>query len=111
MPNLVAKWQRVRDLLGDIEAVAYVTTTEWAELAAEVNAGYSTAASPKNFEQLQIGHNLTLRNSHQDDQAECDKANMASFGEENLRLFRFRRDNWITGKGGKPKIEPDLSID
>ena len=108
MPNLVQKWQRVRDILGDIQAVAYVTATEWGELAKEITAAYSTSASPKIFEQIKIGANLLLRNSHQDDQAECDKANMASFGEENLRLFRFRRDNWSTGKSDKPKIEPQL---
>ena len=108
MPNLVAKWQRVRDLLGDIQAVAYVTTTEWAELAKEINVGYATAASPKNFEQIKIGHNLLVCNSHHDNQDECDLANTVLLGEENLRLFKFRRDNWITGKDGKPKIEPQL---
>ena len=97
MPNLVQKWQRVRDLLGDIQAVAYVTTTEWAELAKEINAGYSTSASPKNFEQIKIGANLLLRNSHHDSQDECDLVNTTLLGEANARLFKFRRDNWRTG--------------
>ena len=112
MPFLVKKWQRISGLLADIKTTAWVTSTEWAELAREIKGEYGSSVTPSNanFGQIKIGENLLLRNSGHDSQEDCDTANRALLGEENIRLFAFRRDNWITGKGGKPKIEPQLIV-
>lgn len=96
----IPKWQRVSALLYDKNKTAWVTSTEWGEIALELT-GYDLTQpgnkpTPKNFTQIKIG-NLLLKNSGTEDPEVVDLLNWKEIGED-YNLFTFRRDNFITGK-------------
>lgn len=98
MPGLVKKWQFVADLLQGREMVAFVTSTEWAQLARELKEDYGSAITPtnKNFTQVKIA-NLLIRNAETEDQEAVNVANNMILGEEGRRLLEWRKENWAVG--------------
>lgn len=98
--SVLRKWKRVSALLGNLHAVAWLTTTDWAQLAAEVNAEIPLddvrRATNANFKQCYVGTNLLLKNSGTDDQGVVDAMNWIEIGDK-FPEFDFRRRTWITG--------------
>lgn len=97
----ISKWLKVSALLGEIHAVAWVTSTEWGEIAEELKKpDYEATTVPtnKNFRALKVAPNLQLRNSGTEDQGVVNVMNNRELGETNARVFAWRRDNLITGK-------------
>jgi hypothetical protein len=99
MPFLVKKWQRISGLLADIKTTAWVTSTEWAELAREIKTEYGSSVTPtnKNFTQVQIEKNLIVRNAGTEDQQIVNLMNQEELGEKNLAILNFRKTAWQTG--------------
>lgn len=94
-----------------IVARAFVTSTEWGQIADEIAdekmevidpTKPKTIPNPRNFRKLRIGKCLTLCNAETEDQAAVDAANQLELGESRARLFAFRRDNFISGKKSYP---------
>ena len=100
MTDHVRRWQLVSSLLGKLVHTAWVTSTEWGELAAEVKGKYASAITPtnKNFTQMQINSNLLVRNAGTEDQEVVNEMNVIELGGD-AKVFAFRRDNWRTPNG------------
>ncbi len=106
MTDHIGKWLKVSGILGEIEATAFVTSTEWGQIAEELKKPeYEATTIPtnKNFRALRVAKNLLLINSGTEHQIIVNIMNQRLLGETNERLFEWRRDNLITGK----KISPD----
>ena len=99
MTDHIKKWQRVSGLLGEIHAVAYVTSKEWGEIAKELVEKYESAITPTNanFKQCYVGKNLLLRNAGTEDQGLVNALNYIEM-EPFIEQFAWRRENLITGK-------------
>lgn len=109
MTDHVARWQRVESILAaghrPLSKIAYVTSREWGEIAKELE-GYdmidpsrpTIRPNPMNFKQMRIGKCLLLRNSGTEDQDVCDMLNMRELGEEDKKIYDFRKLNFQTGK-------------
>ena len=95
----VKKWQHIAGLLGELHVVAWVTSTEWGEIASEIKNEYGSLVTPTNanFKQCYIGKNLLLRNSGTEDQGVVNAMNWIEIGPF-ADQFAWRRDNLITGK-------------
>lgn len=101
MTSHIPKWQKVSALLYDRDKVAWVTSTEWGEIALELT-GYDLSQpdnkpTPKNFTQILVGRHLLVKNSGTEDQEVVDLMNWKEMGED-YSLFKFRKENYITGK-------------
>jgi hypothetical protein len=104
--EVLRMWKRVSALLGNLHAVAWLTTSDWAILAKEVNelpemAGINLKATNANFKQMYVGKNLLLRNSGTDDQGVVNAMNWIEIGEK-FPEFDWRRRNWQTGNAYNP---------
>lgn len=108
MTNHVTRWQRVESILAagrPLSKVAYVTSTEWGEIAKELE-GFDVMdpskpgikPNPANFRQMRIGKCLLLRNAGTEDQDVCDLLNAEALGTEDKKIFDFRKLNFQTGK-------------
>lgn len=109
--SVLKTWKRVSALLGDLHTCAWLTSSDWAKLAAEVNAlredqGINIAATNKTFKQCYIGPNLLLRNSGTDDQGVVNSMNWIEIGDR-FPEFDFRRRTWQTGN---KHYEHDLQL-
>ena len=101
MTQHIDRWLKVSGILGEIHAVAWVTSKEWGEIAEELKKpDYAATTIPtnKNFRTLRVAYNLQLRNSGTEDQAVVNEMNRIELGEKNERIFAWRRDNLQTGK-------------
>lgn len=101
MTEHIQKWLKVSGILGDISVTAFVTSTEWGQIAEELkNPDYAgtVVPTPDNFAKLRVAPNLLLCNSGTEDQETVNIINNRLLGEENARVFAWRRDNLITGK-------------
>ena len=100
MTDHVRKWYLVSSLLGKMKHTAWVTSTEWAEIAKEVVKKYNSAVTPtnKNFTQMQLNSNLLVRNAGTEDQEVVNEMNRIELGDD-AKVFAFRRDNWKTASG------------
>lgn len=103
MAKIVPKWQKVSGILANIHVVAWLTATEWGDLAKEIGEEYYSSVTPsnQNFTQCRIGKNLLLRNSGTEDQEVVNEMNRLELGEENLRILEFRKLNWASGYADK----------
>ena len=104
--SVLKTWKRVSALLGEIHCCAWLTTTDWAKLATEVNElredqGVNIAATNATFKQCYVGKNLLLRNSGTDDQGVVNAMNWIEIGDK-FPEFDFRRRNWQTGNSYVP---------
>ena len=97
--------KRVSGLVYPIYTTIYLTSTQWAGIAAEVAAmpGLKTdrgrKPTRKNFSQLQIGR-LTAVNSTTEDQDVCDMLNAV---QERLSNFREKHDRFAQRAGTNPE--------
>ena len=111
MPFVVKKWQQVSRLLGDIQTIAYLTSSEWGELHKEITEQYKDATkgqlSRDTFTECLIDKNLTLRNSGTEDQNEVNMLNVISLGEDNLAKLAWRRQHFQTGNQVLQAPKPD----
>jgi hypothetical protein len=101
MTDHIGKWLRVSGILGEIEVTAFVTSQEWGQIAEELKEPRyegTVVPTPANFAKLRVAHNLLLCNSGCEDQETVNILNNRLLGEENARLFAWRRDNLISGK-------------
>ena len=98
------KWTRVANLLGitNRKIDAWLTSTEWAQLAKDVAAtasdqGITTPLTRANFgQECKLGHSLTLRNSGTEDQGVVNSMNWIAFGDQ-FQEFDWRRRTLQTG--------------
>lgn len=119
MTDHLGKWFKVQGLLGEMVHNAWVTATEWGEIAQEIadleRVGTVTAKPlPATFKALKMG-NLTLRNSGTDDQGWVNALNTEELGPIDAAKFALRRDTLISSKilppvldvkTGTPNLEP-----
>ena len=97
--------KRVSGLVYPVYTTIYLTSTQWAGIAAEVAAmpGLKTdrgrKPTRKNFSQLQIGR-LTAVNSTTEDQDVCDMLNAE---QERLSNFREKHDRFAQRAGTNPE--------
>ena len=97
--------KRVSGLVYPVYTTIYLTSTQWAGIAAEVAAmpGLKTdrgrKPTRKNFSQLQIGR-LTAVNSTTEDQDVCDMLNAV---QERLSNFREKHDRFAQRAGTNPE--------
>jgi|SRR5579859_103806 len=106
--NHIPKWQRVEAILAagskPLVKRAWVTSTEWAQIAQEVGA-YDPVdpklpmakPNPANFNRLQIGKCLLVLNSGHEDQDVVDLMNIDEMGSDKA-IFDFKKANYQTGK-------------
>ncbi len=90
---ITAKFDNIAGVCAETPTTMFVTSHEWARLAAEVSV-ITKAANPENFRRLQI-RNLTVVNSGSDDQEAC---NLLNIPEARKCDFQNRRQRLITGK-------------
>ena len=105
--NHIPRWQRVEAILasGNTPLVkrAFVTSTEWAQIAMEVSA-YDpidpdkplVKPNPANFDRLRIGKCLTVINAGTEDQDVVDAMNVFELGQDR-EIFNFKKTNYRTG--------------
>lgn len=103
MTQHIPKWTRVSSILGEMKHKAFVTSTEWGEIAKELEtyelidpSKPGVRPTPTNFKQMRIGSNLTLVNAGTEDQETVNYMNVIELGED-LTIFQMRRDALITG--------------
>lgn len=104
--NHVQVWQRVESILAvepQLHKVAWVTSTEWGQIAKELEGYEVTDPSkptvkpqPMNFRQMRIGKCLLLRNAGTEDQDVVDLLNIREMGSDKV-IFDFRKNNLRTG--------------
>jgi len=98
----IDRWLKVSGLLGDdLDVTAFVTATEWGQIAEELkHPDYEATTIPtnRNFSRLRVAKNLLVVNSGSEDQRAINIINQRLLGPENERMFEWRRDNLITGK-------------
>jgi hypothetical protein len=98
---LVKKWQTVSRLLGEFDCVAWLTSTEWGQLVAELKCDYGSviAAQPdkQNFTEIRIDTNLILRNAGTEDQGVVNEMNVQSLGPLKLAALEWRKAQLQTG--------------
>ena len=99
--------KRVSGLVYPVYTTIYLTSTQWAGIAAEVAAlapvGATTSLgrpiTPKTFQQLKLGR-LTVWNSGTEDQDVCDMLNAE---QERLSNFREKHDRFAQRAGTNPE--------
>ena len=107
MFNLAAL-KRISGLVYPVETKIFLTSADWAKVAAEVAAmpGLATdkagvAPTRSNFSRLKIGR-LTAINSGTEDQDVCNALNAP---EEAKANFRAKHDRWAIPASEKPIVE------
>jgi hypothetical protein len=93
----VEKLRLIADLVHPVKTRVFLTTSNWARIAAEINLVYkdslvmpSGKPTPKNFREMVI-RSTTFINSGTDDQDVC---NLLNAPEEARTPFRFREANF-----------------
>ncbi len=114
MPTYLDYVKRVSALVYPVRTRMFVTSTNWAKVAAEVAAtpGLQTDKWKKtptmsNFSRLNVG-TLTVVNSGTEDQDVCNALNRP---EEAKTDFVYRRDHWGVRPGEKKEIEAQDETD
>jgi hypothetical protein len=90
---VVAKYDNIAGICGEVETVMFVTSSEWAQLAAEIQI-LTKQANPDNFRRLRL-RNLTVVNSGSEDQEAIDLLNVP---EARKCDFQNRRQRLISGR-------------
>ncbi len=90
---MVAKFDQIAGICAEIPTTMFITSSEWARLAAEVQV-LTKQVNPANFRRL-ILRNLTVVNSGSDDQLVC---NLLNIPEARKCDFQNRRKRLVTGR-------------
>ncbi len=90
---MVAKYDTIAGLVGEIPTTMFVTSSEWARLAAEVQI-LTKKINPENFRRLNL-RNLTVVNSCSEDQ---EAVNLLNVPEARKCDFQNRRARLQSGK-------------
>ena len=89
---------RIAGLCAPVPTLIFVTSKDWAELAAEVlRVQPKIVPDPSNFKELRVPPCLTVVNSGTEDQAVVDEANRAASEQCH---FLLKREALISGKVG-----------
>ena len=105
--SVLKTWQRVSALLGDLHTCAWLTTSDWAKLATEINGltedqgANLVKATNATFKQCYVGKNLLLRNSGTDDRGVVNAMNWIEIGDK-FPEFDYRRREWQVGNSFSP---------
>jgi hypothetical protein len=89
----VAKYDNIAGLVGEVETVMFVTSSEWARLADEIQI-LTKQVNPDNFRRLRL-RNLTVVNSGSEDQ---EAVNILNIPEARKCDFQNRRQRLISGR-------------
>jgi hypothetical protein len=90
---VTAKFDNIAGIVGETPVTMFVTASEWAKLAKELEA-ITRAPNPQNFRRLVL-RNLTVVNSGSEDQEAC---NLLNVPEARKCDFQNRRQRLITGR-------------
>lgn len=90
---MVAKYDNIAGICGEVETVMFITSSEWAQLAREVSI-LTKQVNPDNFSRLKL-RNLTVVNSGSEDQEAC---NLVNVPEARKCDFQNRRHRLTTGR-------------
>lgn len=90
---MVAKYDNIAGICGDIETVMFVISSEWERLANEVQV-LKKQINPTNFRRLKL-RNLTVVNSGSEDQ---EAVNLLNIPEARKSDFQNRRQRLISGR-------------
>ena len=104
---VTTEFWRVAGLCEPVETHMFVTTTVWAQFAAEVSrlkTGGLPNLTPQNFTEVKLGCLLVI-NSGSDNQDAVDEANKQSAESSH---FAWKRDHLSTGKGMPKKARPSI---
>ena len=105
--SVLKTWQRVSALLGDLHTCAWLTTSDWAKLATEINGltedqgANLVKATNATFKQCYVGKNLLLRKSGTDDRGVVNAMNWFEIGDK-FEQFDYRRRAWQVGNTFSP---------